>query len=98
MTENWRELRFAIVRKVPAGLIQAHATDVRRIDWLITASNQLALDEVFERGPDRRPFRQPQTKPLANFVADRKQVQLLSQNPVVSAFSFIHLLKVSVQV
>jgi hypothetical protein len=76
---------------VPAGLVHLDAADVRRVDRLVTASQQFFLDEVFQQSADGRPFGQPQTEPLPDVVADVEQAELLAEHSVIAAFGFLKL-------
>ena len=94
VAEHGHELRVAIVREVAARLVHLDAADVRRIDGLIAAVQELALDEVFENRADCRPFRQPEAEPLPDVVGDGKEAELFAEHAVVAAFGLFDLLQV----
>ena len=55
-----RELAVAVVREMARDLVQLDAADVRRIDRFVAALAEFALDVVFQRLANDRPFRQPE--------------------------------------
>ena len=98
MTEDRRELAVAVVREVTAGLIHFDPTDVRRVDRLIAACDQLLLDEVFEDRTDGRSLGQPEAQPLTHLLADREQVELLPQHTMIAPLGLVDLIEISVQI
>ena len=80
-----------------AGFVQVHAADVRRVDRLIAAGQQLALDEILQDRTHRRALGQPQAQPGAHVGLDAEQLQLLAQHAMVAAFGLFQLFQVLVE-
>src|SRR5262249_40545647 len=82
-------LRVTVVREMATGPIQLQPPDVRRINRLVTALDQLFLDEGLQKATDDRPFWHPQNEPAADHRADGKEPELFAKNAVVAFFRFL---------
>ncbi len=97
VTEQRGELGVAVIGEVAAGLVHLDAADVRRIDRLIPAGQQLLLDELLQQCTDGGPFGHPEDEPLPHVVVDREESQLLAQHAVVAAFGLFDLREISLE-
>ena len=80
------------------GLVQMDVADDRRVDRLIAAADQLAVEEVLQFAADDRPLGQPEDQARADRRVDHEQFELLAQHAVVAALGLFDLLQVVVQV
>src|SRR5262249_30190793 len=65
MLVHRRGLCVAVIRKMATGTIHIQLADVRGIDWLVAAFNQLFLDESLEDTADEGPLGHPQYQAAA---------------------------------
>ena len=93
-----RELRVLVIRIVPAGLVELDLADMRGVNGLIAALEQLVLEEVFEDAPDDRPLGHPEDQARADQGRDREQAQLLADLAVVALLGLFDLGEVGVEV
>ena len=92
-----RELRILVIRIVAAGLVELDLADVRGVDRLIAALDQLVLQEVLEDAADDRPLGHPEDQARADQGRDREQVQLLAELAVVALLRLLDLGEVGVE-
>ena len=98
VSEDRRELRITVIRKMSAGFVHFHTADVRRINRLISPLEQLDLDEVFQNASHRGPLGQPQAQSRADVIADMEQGMLLAQHAMVAAFGLFDLRQMGAEV
>ena len=80
-----RKLRVLVIRIMARGLVQMHVADDRRVDRLVAAADQLAVEEVFQFVANHRPLGQPEDQALADRRIDEEQFELLAQHAMVAA-------------
>ena len=93
-----RELRVLVVGIVAAGLVELDLADVRGVDRLVAALDQLVLDEGLEDAADDRPLGHPEDQARPDQRRDREQVQLLAEPAMVALLGLFDLGEVGVEV
>ena len=68
-----------------------HVADDRRVDRLIAAADQLAVEEVLQFVPHHRPLGQPEDQARADGRIDEEQFELLAQHAMVAALGLFDL-------
>jgi hypothetical protein len=92
------ELRVLIIRIVAAGLIKLDLADVRGVDRLIAALDQLVLEEGLEDAPDDGPLGHPEDQAGADELRDCEQPQLLAEPAMVALLGLLDLGEVGFEV
>src|SRR5262249_47745118 len=72
--------------------------DVRGIDWLVAALEQLLADEALQQVPDGSPFGHPQDQTATHGGADGEQAELLAQEAVIAFLGLLQLMEILVEV
>ena len=85
VSEQWCELRIAVIGKVTAGLVQLDTADVGRVDRVVATGQQLGLNEILEPTPHPGALGHPQAQSLADLRGDREQPVLLAQYTVITS-------------
>ena len=92
------KLAFAVIRKMPAGLVQLQPADVRRENLLIPLPAELLADEILQLNAHFRALGLPQHQALADFLIDGEQPQLRADDAMVALLGFFELLEVLLEV
>ena len=92
-----RELRILVVRIVAAALVELDLADVRRVDRLIPALDQLGLHEVLEDAADGGALGHPEDQPGPDQRRDREQAELLAELAMVALPGLLDLREVGVE-
>src|SRR5215470_11432734 len=98
MEKERRVLGIAVIREMAAGAIQLQPADVRGVDRLVAALEQLLLDEALQDPAYGCPFGHPQDQPAAYHGADGEELQLLAEDAVVALLGLLQLVEVGVEV
>ena len=91
------KLRFLVIRVVPAGLVELDLADMRRIDRLVAALDQLVLDEALEDAADDRPFGHPEDQARPDQRRDREEVEVAAEPAMVAFLGLFDLGDVGLQ-
>src|SRR5579883_288570 len=96
--EERRILGIAIVGEMAAGTIQLQPADVRSVNRLIAALEQLVLDESLQNAAHGRTLWHPQNQTAANRRADGEQLQLLAQDAVIAFLRLFELMQIRIKI
>ena len=92
-----RKLRILVIRIMARSLVQMHVADDRRVDRLVAAADQLAVEEVLQLVANHGPLGQPKDQARADRRLDQEQFELLAQHAVVAPPGLFELAQVLVE-
>jgi hypothetical protein len=84
-----REHHLRVGLEVPRSPEERLPRDVRRVDEIVPAAQQLVLEESPEHELDHRALRVPVDQSRPHILLDAEQVELLAEQPVVAPASLL---------
>src|SRR5207245_8336476 len=83
--------------RVTAGFPEVQAHDVRSVDEIVAALEQLFAEPVFDDLSNQAAFGMPENQAGAGFFLDAEEVELRAQLAMIAAFGFLNAVQVGVQ-